>query len=151
MWSRVRKYAQFGVFYTKIVQMTPPRLRRESLRLQKFSVTNREPRLQRVNYDQSLLDDPHHGFALSRSADRHSYYPSRLCMHARTTYWKVWKWLFSLWYSTPNIPKWLKNLWSRSHTDSTHQKICKPCEVTHSFWQSKVCSCCCHCLFNTYV
>ena len=28
------------VFYTKIVQMTPQRLRRESLRLQKFSVTN---------------------------------------------------------------------------------------------------------------
>ena len=40
---RVRKYAKFGVFYTKIVQMTPLRLRRESLPLQKFSVTNREP------------------------------------------------------------------------------------------------------------
>ena len=38
--SRVRKYAKFGVFYAKIVQMTPLRLRRESLRLQKFSVTN---------------------------------------------------------------------------------------------------------------
>ena len=37
---RVRKYAKFGVFYTKIVQMTPLKLRRESLRLQKFSVTN---------------------------------------------------------------------------------------------------------------
>ena len=38
--SRVRKYAKFGIFYTKIVQMTPLRLQRESLRLQKFSVTN---------------------------------------------------------------------------------------------------------------
>ena len=37
---RVRKYAKFGVFYTKIVQMTPLRLQRESLRLQKFLVTN---------------------------------------------------------------------------------------------------------------
>ena len=36
---RVRKYARFGVFYTKIVQITPLRLRRESLRLQKFLVT----------------------------------------------------------------------------------------------------------------
>ena len=77
---RVRKYARFGVFYAKIVQMTLPRLQRESLRLQTFSVSNREPlRLQRVTYDQSLLDDRHHGFELSRSADRHSYfvYPSR--------------------------------------------------------------------------
>ena len=32
------------------------------------------------------------------------------------------KLLFSLWYLTPNIPKWFQNLWSRSHTDSTtHQ------------------------------
>ena len=33
----------------------------------------------RVNYDQSLLDDHHHGFELCRSADRHSYfvYPSQ--------------------------------------------------------------------------
>ena len=30
---RVRKYAKFGVFYAKIVQTTPLRLRRESLRL----------------------------------------------------------------------------------------------------------------------
>ena len=32
----------------------------------------------RVNYNQSLLDDRHHGFELSRSAHRHSYfvYPS---------------------------------------------------------------------------
>ena len=37
---RVRKYTKFGVFYAKIVQMTPLRLLRESLRLQKFSVTN---------------------------------------------------------------------------------------------------------------
>ena len=37
--SRVRKYAKFGVFDAKIVQMTPLRLWRESLRLQKFSVT----------------------------------------------------------------------------------------------------------------
>ena len=29
--DRVRKYAKFGVFYAKIVQMTPQRLRRESL------------------------------------------------------------------------------------------------------------------------
>ena len=34
--GRVRKYTQFGIFYAKIVQMTPLRLRRESLRLQKF-------------------------------------------------------------------------------------------------------------------
>ena len=43
MWNlegRVGKYAKFGVFYAKIVQMTPLRLWRESLRLQKFSVTN---------------------------------------------------------------------------------------------------------------
>ena len=120
--GRVRKYAKFGVFYAKSVQMTPLRLRRESLRLQTFSVTNSEPlRLQKfsvtntvlslpflqqiqftlivnvvnlnyvieikelycttkqeegkqVNYDQSLLDDRHHGFELSRSADRHSYF-----------------------------------------------------------------------------
>ena len=39
---RVRKYAKFGIFYAKIVQRTPQRLRRESLRLQKFSVTNKE-------------------------------------------------------------------------------------------------------------
>ena len=43
IFTRVRKYAKFGVFYAKIVQMTPLRLRRESLRLQKFLVTNREP------------------------------------------------------------------------------------------------------------
>ena len=79
-YDRVRKYAKFGVFCAKIVQTTPPRLQRESLPLQKFSVTNSEPlRLQRVNYDQSLLDDRHYGFELSGSADRHSYfvYPSR--------------------------------------------------------------------------
>ena len=29
--NRVRKYAKFGVFYAKIVQMTPQRLRRDSL------------------------------------------------------------------------------------------------------------------------
>ena len=45
---RVRKYARFVVFYAKIVQMTTLRLSRESLQLQKFSVTNREPlRLQK--------------------------------------------------------------------------------------------------------
>ena len=38
--NRVGKYAKFGVFCAKIVQMTPLWLRRESLRLQKFSVTN---------------------------------------------------------------------------------------------------------------
>ena len=37
---RVPKYAKFGLFYAKIVQMTPLRLWRESLPLQKFSVTN---------------------------------------------------------------------------------------------------------------
>ena len=33
----------------------------------------------RVNYDQSLFDNRHHGFKLSRSADRHRYfmYPSQ--------------------------------------------------------------------------
>ena len=35
---RVPKYAKFGVFYAKIVQMTRQTLRRESLRLQKFLV-----------------------------------------------------------------------------------------------------------------
>ena len=45
----------------------------------------------RVNYDQNLLDDRHHGFELSRSADRHRYfmYPSHVCIHARTMCWKV--------------------------------------------------------------
>ena len=38
--NRVRKYTKFGVFCAKIVPMTPLWLRRESLRLQKFSVTN---------------------------------------------------------------------------------------------------------------
>ena len=48
--SRVRKYAKFGVFYAKIFQITPQRLRRESLQLQKFSVTNSEPlRLQKFS------------------------------------------------------------------------------------------------------
>ena len=37
---RVRKYVKFGVFYAKIVQMTLLRLRRESLQLKKFLVTN---------------------------------------------------------------------------------------------------------------
>ena len=40
--NRVRKYAKFGVFYAKIVQMTPPRIWRESLRLQEFSATSME-------------------------------------------------------------------------------------------------------------
>ena len=40
--NRVWKYAKSGVFYAKIVSMTPLRLRRELLLLQKFSVTNRE-------------------------------------------------------------------------------------------------------------
>ena len=54
--SRVRKYAKFGVFYAKIVHMTPLRLRRESLRLQKFSVTNREPlRLQKFSVTNTVL------------------------------------------------------------------------------------------------
>ena len=45
----------------------------------------------RVNYDQSLLDDRHHGFEPPRSADCHRYlmYPSRQCIHARNTCWKV--------------------------------------------------------------
>ena len=38
---RLRKYAKFAVFYAKIVQMTPLRLRRESFRLQKYSVENK--------------------------------------------------------------------------------------------------------------
>ena len=54
--ARVRKYAKFGVFYAKIVQMTPLRLPRESLRLQKFSVTNREPlRLQKFSVTNTVL------------------------------------------------------------------------------------------------
>ena len=57
--NRVRKYAKFGVFYAKIVQMTPQRLRRESLRLQKFSVTNRGPlRLQKFSVTNTVLSLP---------------------------------------------------------------------------------------------
>ena len=56
---RVRKYAKFGVFYAKIDQMTPQRLRSESLRLQKFSVTNREPlRLQKFSVTHTVLSLP---------------------------------------------------------------------------------------------
>ena len=36
--NRLRKYTKFDVFYAKIVQMTPQRLRRESLQVQKFLV-----------------------------------------------------------------------------------------------------------------
>ena len=50
---------QIGVFYAKIVQMTPRRLRRESLRLQKFSLTNREPlRLQKFAVTSTVLSLP---------------------------------------------------------------------------------------------
>ena len=56
---RVRKYAKFGVIYAKIVQMTPLRLRRESLRLQKFLATNREPlRLQKFSVTNTVLSLP---------------------------------------------------------------------------------------------
>ena len=56
---RVRKYAKFGVFYAKIVLMTPQRLRRESLRPQKFSVTNREPLwLQKFSVTNTVLSWP---------------------------------------------------------------------------------------------
>ena len=56
---RVRKYAKFGVFYANIVQMTPQRLRRESLRREKFSVTNREPlRLQKFSVTNTVLSLP---------------------------------------------------------------------------------------------
>ena len=56
---RVSKYAKFGVFYAKIVQMTPQRLRRESVQLQKFSVTNREPlRLQKFSVTSTVLSLP---------------------------------------------------------------------------------------------
>ena len=56
---RVRKYAKFGVFYAKIVQMTLPRLWRESLRLQKFSVTIRDPlRLQKFLVRNTVLSLP---------------------------------------------------------------------------------------------
>ena len=41
--NKVWKYAKSGVFYAKIVQMTPLRLQRESLWLQKLLVRNREP------------------------------------------------------------------------------------------------------------
>ena len=77
---RVRKYTKFGVFYSRIVQMTPLRLLRESVRLRKFSVTNtlyvnckgckhnyvfeikqlyttKQEEGKQVNYNQSLLDD----------------------------------------------------------------------------------------------
>ena len=56
---RVCKNAKFGVFYAEIVQMTPLRLRRESLQLQKFSVTNREPlRLQKFSVTNTVLSLP---------------------------------------------------------------------------------------------
>ena len=56
---RVRKYAKFGVFYAKIVQMTPLRLQRESLRLQNFSVRNREPlRLQTFSVTNTVISLP---------------------------------------------------------------------------------------------
>ena len=59
MAGRVRKYAKFGVFYTKIVQMTPQRLWRKSLRLQKVSVTNRQPlRLQKFLATNPVLSLP---------------------------------------------------------------------------------------------
>ena len=57
--NRVRKYAKFDIFYAKIVQMTPPRLRRESLRLQEFLATNREPlRLQKFSVRNTVLSLP---------------------------------------------------------------------------------------------
>ena len=53
---RVHKYTKFGIFYAKIVQMTPLRLQRESLRFQKFLVTNREPlRLQEFSVTNTVL------------------------------------------------------------------------------------------------
>ena len=76
---RVRKYAKFGIFYANIDQMTPLRLQRESLWSSKLKNYTAQQNMKRVNYDQSLLDDCHHGFELSRSADHHSYfvYPSQ--------------------------------------------------------------------------
>ena len=57
--TRVRKYAKFGVFYAKIAQMTPLRLRMESLWLQKFLVTNREPlRLKKFSVTNTVLSLP---------------------------------------------------------------------------------------------
>ena len=41
-------------------------------------------------------------------------------------------WLFSLWYLTPNFPKWLQNLWTRSHTDSTHQENLQTLDSLHT-------------------
>ena len=56
---RVRNYAKFGVFYSKLVQMTPQRLRRELPQLQKFLVTNREPLwLQKFSVTNTLLSLP---------------------------------------------------------------------------------------------
>ena len=114
--SRARKYAKFGVFYAKIGQSVPST---PEIFVNKQGATSTPEGKLRSKFTR----DRHHGFELSRSADRHSYfvYPSRYCMHARTTYWKVWKWLFLFWYSIPNIPKWLQNLRSRSPTDSTRQ------------------------------
>ena len=62
----------------------------------KLEIYTAQQNRKRVNYDQSLLDGRHHGLELSWSADHHSFfvYPSRQCIvHARTTSWKVWKWL----------------------------------------------------------
>ena len=56
---RVRKYAKFGIFYANIDQMTPLRLQRESLWLQKFLLTNREPlRLQKFSVTKTVLSLP---------------------------------------------------------------------------------------------
>ena len=56
---RVRKYAKFGIFYANIVQMTPLRLQRESLCLQKFLLTNREPlQLQKFSVTKTVLSLP---------------------------------------------------------------------------------------------
>ena len=50
---------QIWHIYAKINQMTPQRLRRESLRLQKFLVTNREPlRLQKFLVTNTALSLP---------------------------------------------------------------------------------------------
>ena len=124
--------------------MTPLRLRRESLRLQKFSVTNtvlslpfsqqiqftlivikssklknytaRQNR-KRVNYDQSLLDDRHHGFELSRSADRHRL-TATSCIPHDSVYMPGAR------AGTPNI----SNICEAEVTlTPLISKICKPC------------------------
>ena len=71
----------------------------------------------RVNYDQSLLDDRHHGFELSRSADRHRL-TATSCIPHDSVYMPGAR------AGTPNI----SNICEAEVTlTPLISKICKPC------------------------